>query len=461
MSLRKITPRSLFGRFVLMIVVPTIVVQIVSIYVFFYTYVDNISKHMARGVLSEMAFIKSSIDIKGNKQLVNAFSRSVDLKFYFQPSARLKKQTKPTEQRLEDNKILAFFDPLPIIDPLNRFKIELESYGFTPFSIKRHTKDEDLLIVRVQLHNGVLNFYVPEKRINSSSKYVFTMWMVLTSILASLIAIIFLKNQIKSIKGLSIAAEKLGRGGDAPDFKPSGAREIRSVGISFIRMKERIMRQISQRTQMLSAVSHDLRTPLTRMKLQLEMMNEDEAVLELKSDIADMERMINEYLDFSKSGGVQRERTKDVNIKDFLETIIIYYQKMHKNIGQELDIADKLTIPIKRNAMKRAIRNLIDNSFHYGDKVLILAKISNKNLKIIVEDNGCGIPEAQRSEIFKPFYRIDNSRNLDKTSVSGGAGLGLAIVMDVISSHGGKIKVEDSPKENGLGGLRMVISLPI
>ena len=287
------------------------------------------------------------------------------------------------------------------------------------------------------------------------------MWMVLTSILASLIAIIFLKNQIKSIKGLSIAAEKLGRGGDAPDFKPSGAREIRSVGISFIRMKERIMRQISQRTQMLSAVSHDLRTPLTRMKLQLEMMNEDEAVLELKSDIADMERMINEYLDFSKSGGVQRERTKDVNIKDFLETIIIYYQKMHKNIGQELDIADKLTIPIKRNAMKRAIRNLIDNSFHYGDKVLILAKISNKNLKIIVEDNGCGIPEAQRSEIFKPFYRIDNSRNLDKTSVSGGAGLGLAIVMDVISSHGGKIKVEDSPKENGLGGLRMVISLPI
>ena len=139
----------------------------------------------------------------------------------------------------------------------------------------------------------------------------------------------------------------------------------------------------------------------------------------------------------------------------------IYYQKMHKNIGQEFDIADKLTIPIKRNGMKRAIRNLIDNSFHYGDKVLILAKISNKNLKIIVEDNGCGIPEAQRSEIFKPFYRIDNSRNLDKTSVSGGAGLGLAIVMDVISSHGGKIKVEDSPKENGLGGLRMVISLPI
>lgn len=439
-----------------MIIVPTIVVQIVSIYVFFYTYVDTISKHMARGVLGEMSFIKRSIDIKGNKQLVSAFSSSVDLKFYFRPGKKLQKQNKPQRQRLKDNKVLAFFDPLPIIDPLNRFKIELENQGFTPFSITKHPKNDDLLIVRIQLRNGVLNFYVPEKRINSSSKYVFTLWMILTSILASLIAILFLKNQIKSIKGLSDAAEKLGRGGDAPNFKPSGAREIRSVGISFIRMKERIMRQIASRTQMLSAVSHDLRTPLTRMKLQLEMMPEDEAVLELKSDISDMEKMINEYLDFSKSGGVQREETKGVNIKDFLDKIVIYYQKMHRDINHQLDLAEDFVIPIKKNALKRAIRNLIDNSFHYGDKVEILAKISGNNLKIIVDDNGCGIPVAKRNDIFKPFYRIDNSRNLDKTNAAGGAGLGLAIVMDIINSHGGQIKVDDSP----LGGLRMNISLP-
>ncbi len=457
MFLRKITPRSIFGRFVLMIVVPTVVVQIVAIYIFFYSYVDNISKHMARGVLGEMSFIKSSIDIKGNKQLVDAFARSVDLKFYFQPSKRLKKQTKPTGQRLEDNKILAFFDPLPIIDPLNRFKIELESYGFTPFSINQHPKDEDLLVVRVQLHNGILNFYVPEKRINSSSKYVFTLWMILTSILASLIAIIFLKNQIKSIQGLSIAAEKLGRGGDAPDFKPSGAREIRSVGISFIRMKERIIRQIAGRTQMLSAVSHDLRTPLTRMKLQLEMMPEDEASAELKSDIADMEKMINEYLDFAKSGGVEREQIKNVNVQEFLQKMVNYYQKMGKNISYKSEVNDDLNIALKKNAVKRAIRNLIDNSFHYGNQVLITAQLGKHNLKIIVDDNGCGIPEAQRSDIFKPFYRIDNSRNLDKTGNRGGAGLGLAIVMDVVTSHGGKIKVDDSP----LGGLRMVVSLPV
>jgi len=187
------------------------------------------------------------------------------------------------------------------------------------------------------------------------------------------------------------------------------------------------------------------------------MMGEDEAILELKSDIADMERMINEYLDFSKSGGTQREGTKDVDIKDFLENIVIYYQKMHKNISHKLDIKSGLEIPIKRSAMKRAIRNLIDNSFYYGDRIEISAQINKNTLKIIVDDNGCGIPESERGEIFKPFYRIDNSRNLDKTTTSGGAGLGLAIVMDVISSHDGRIKVEDSP----LGGLRMAISLPI
>ncbi len=445
-----------------MIIVPTIIVQIVSIYVFFYTYVDNISKHMARSVLSEMSFIKSSIDIKGNKQLVDVFSKSVDLKFYFQPGRKLEKQDKPNQQRLKEIQILAFFNPLPIIDSLNRFKIELESYKFTPFSLKQHPKDEDLLIVRTQLDNGVLNFHIPIKRITSSSKYVFTLWMVLTSILASLIAIIFLKNQIKSIKGLSIAAEKLGRGGDAPDFKPSGAREIRSVGISFIRMKERIMRQIAGRTQMLSAVSHDLRTPLTRMKLQLEMMSEDEATAELKSDIADMEKMINEYINFAKSGGVEREKTKDVNIEEFLQKMVDYYQKMGKDISYKTSINNtstnnNLTIPLKRTAFKRAIRNLIDNSFHYGTQVLITSQIHKNSLKIIVDDNGCSIPEDQRSNIFKPFYRIDNSRNLDKTGSHGGAGLGLAIVMDVVGSHGGKVKADDSP----LGGLRMVVSLPI
>lgn len=411
---------------------------------------------MARGVLSEMSFIKRSINLKGNKDLVYAFTRSVDLKFYFQPGKKLGQKTKTSKQLMQENKILAYIDPMPIIDPLNRFKLELENQGFSPFFIKQHPKEEDTLIVRTQLPEGVLIYYIPAKRITSSSKYVFMMWLILTSVLASIIAIIFLKNQIRSIKGLSIAAEKLGRGGDAPDFKPSGAAEIRSVGISFIRMKERIMRQITSRTQMLSAVSHDLRTPLTRMKLQLEMMPENEATNDLKTDISDMEKMINEYLDFSKSGDTRREKEKETEVKKYLEGIVDYYKGMQKNISCELDLTDDFIMPLKRHALKRAIRNLIDNSFHYGDTVKISAHKTKNALKIIVDDNGCGIPESKRSEIFKPFYRIDNSRNLDNANAKGGAGLGLAIVMDVVNSHGGKIDVEDSP----LRGVRMQISLP-
>ncbi|MFT6106108.1 MAG: two-component system osmolarity sensor histidine kinase EnvZ [Rickettsiales bacterium] len=440
-----------------MIIVPTIIIQIVAIYVFFYTYVDNISKHMARGVLGEMAFIKNSIDIKGNRQLVREFSENVGLEFYFIPKRKLNNKTVTIAQKRKSNKVLDLLNPFPIIDPLNRFKIELESQGFFPFYISKHPSDDSLFVLTTQVKKGLLKFYVPEKRVTSSAKYVFTMWLIITSILASLISILFLRNQIKSIKGLSDAAEKFGRGLEAPHFKPSGAREIRLVGIAFIRMRDRIMRQISSRTQMLSAVSHDLRTPLTRMKLQLEMMTEDEAVLELKSDIFDMEKMINEYLDFSKSANSHREKNKETNIKEYLEKIVIYYQKMNKNVIQNIDISADFSIFIKRNSLKRAIRNLIDNSFHYGDEVEISAKITHKNLKITIDDNGCGVPESQREEMFKPFWRIDNSRNLDKTNAHAGAGLGLSIVMDVVRAHGGKIKVSDNPQK----GLRMTILLPI
>jgi two-component system osmolarity sensor histidine kinase EnvZ len=278
-----------------------------------------------------------------------------------------------------------------------------------------------------------------------------------TSFLTSFIAIVFLKNQIKSIKELNIAAERLGRG-DNESFKPSGAKEIRSLGLAFIKMSDRINRQITGRTQMLSAVSHDLRTPLTRMKLQLEMMSKDEAVDDLKSDISDMEKLIDEYLDFSKSGDTRREKAKKVNIKNFLEEIVKYYQKMNKNIIPNIEISKDLEILLKKDTFRRAMRNLVDNSLHYGDEVQISAKIKDETLKIIIDDNGIGISPQQRDNIFKPFYRIDDSRNLDKESEeSPGAGLGLSIVMDVVNSHGGRIKADESPKK----GLRMTIYLPI
>ena len=437
-----------------MIVLPTIIVQIVAIYVFFYTYVDNISKHMARGIIGEMRFIKESIAEDNNQELASKFAESVDLEFDFIPQKKLKNKTVTIRQKRENSKILDLFNPFPIVDALNRFKIELENQGFFPYYISKFPGDDNYFILTTQVENGIIKFIVPEKRVTSSAKYVFTIWLIFTAILTSLIAILFLKNQIRSIEGLSMAAEKLGRGENVPEFKPSGAKEIRSLGLAFIKMRDRIIRQISSRTEMLSAVSHDLRTPLTRMKLELEMMGKDEAIKELKSDISDMENMINEYLDFSRSGDTRRETSKKVNIKDFLEEIVKYYHKMKKEIDLEMDFRKELKIPLKKLTFKRAMRNLIDNSFEYADEVKISACFKNNFLQITVDDNGPGIPQEKRNEIFKPFFRMDDSRNLDKNA---GAGLGLAIVMDVVNSHGGKIEASESPQK----GLRMIIYLPV
>jgi two-component system osmolarity sensor histidine kinase EnvZ len=440
-----------------MIVVPTIVVQIVAIYVFFYTHVDNISKYMARGVLGEIKFIQNSTNISENKQLVLQFAKNVDLEFDFQANKKISKRTKGPKEVVRESKILSFVDLLPIIDPLHRFKMELESYGFETFLLKYNPMDNDLLTLKIELPKGVLSFNIPTKRITSSSKYVFTLWLIFTSIITSVISTIFLKNQIKSIQGLRIAAERLGRGEDDVSFKPSGAKEIRSVGVSFIRMKNRIMKQINQRTLMLSAISHDLRTPLTRMKLQLEMMPDDEAKIDLKADIKDMEKMINEYLDFAKFEGIKIEPSKNVNLKNFFEKMIIYYQKINQNISYKSDLDDDLEINLKKNSFKRAIRNLIENALHYGTLVFITTYKTKNHIKIIIDDNGCGVPPDKMNDIFKPFYRIDDSRNLDKDNHKAGAGLGLAIVKDVISFHNGKIKVAESP----FGGLRIKIYLPI
>lgn len=458
MRLKKIFPSSLYKRFLLIIAVPALIVQIVSIYVFYYTHLDVISKHMARSVVAEMAFIKKSINEPEYEKLLKNFSRNVALEFSFEENRRLKKRAKIADSDWRRNKIYNYINPL--IDPYNRFKSELKNYHLTPYEIYENSDDDDFIIVKVQTAHGLISFFVPIKRITSSSAYVFTFWMILTAFITSLISIIFLKNQIRSIRDLSDAARKFGRGQDVPNLKPTGSKEIRSLTLSFIKMKERVMRQITQRTDMLSAVSHDLRTPLTRMKLQLEMMESSAENEDLKSDIADMERLVDEYLDFARFDN--KEKTHLIKIKKFLqETIIDYYAKMNKVVSAEIDLADEFEIPVKKLAFKRALMNLVDNAFNYGEKVNLSAAISDNNLMITIDDDGPGIPDSERNNVFKPFYRIDNSRNLDKKNnvkiPSGGSGLGLAITMDAITSHGGRIKLSESP----LGGLRVLIYIPI
>lgn len=453
MKLKKLIPQSLYGRFLLIIVAPILIVQMVSIYVFYYGHLDVISKHMARSIVEEMAFVKKSVNKPEYATLIQDFSSNVGLNFSFEERRRLKKK-KIADSSWKENKIYNYIRPL--VDPYNRFKSELESHHLKPYEIFESPEDDDFIIVKIQTKQGLLSFDVPVKRITSSSAYVFTFWMALTALITSFISISFLKNQIRSIRNLSDAAEKFGRGQSAPELKPNGSTEIRSLAISFIKMKERVMRQITQRTDMLSAVSHDLRTPLTRMKLQIEMMVKSDETDDLKQDIADMERLVDEYLNFTRSD--DKEKSNPVNVKKFLqEKIVQYYGKMNKKIGGFIDLANDLEIPVKKLALKRALMNLIDNAFNYGNRAELIASLSDNNLIITIDDDGPGIPEEERVNVFKPFYRIDNSRNLDKKTPSGGSGLGLAIAMDAITSHGGHIKLSDSP----IGGLRVTIFIPV
>ena len=454
--LQKLIPRSLYGRFLLIIVVPMLIVQLVSIYVFYYSHLDVTSKHMARSVVAEMAFIKNSVNKGIYLPLLKDFANTVALDFSFEQRKKLKKKSKIGDSNWRRSKVYNYFNLIPIIDPYNRFRSELKGYRLTPYEIYENPENDKFLIIKVQTKKGVISFDLAKKRIASSSSYVFTLWIIFTALIVSIISIIFLRNQIKSVHQLSKAAEKLGRGQDAPNIKPSGSKEIRSLAISFIKMKERVLKQISQRTDMLSSVSHDLRTPLTRMKLQLEMMENSADVTELKNDITDMERLVEEYLDFARTD--EKEKDSPVKIKEFLDDKIIkYYKKMRKTIDNSIDLPYKFKVPIKRLALKRALINLVDNAFNYGDKVNLKASLSKNNLMIIIEDNGPGIPRDERNNVLKPFYRIDDSRNLDKKTSSPGSGLGLAIATDAIVSHGGRIRLADSD----LGGLKVLIYIPI
>ena len=451
---KKFIPRSLYGRFLLIVILSAVIIQLVSIYVFYYTHLDVISKHMARSVIAEMVFVKTSINKPGYENLLRELTLNTGLEFSFQEKRRLKRK-KIGDSDWRKSRFYEFVNP--IIDPYNRFKSELQSHGLKPYEIFENPENDDLIIVKIQTSQGVLTFDVPVKKITSSSAYVFIFWMGLTIVLTSILSISFFRNQLRLIRKLSESAEKFGRGQDAPNLRPLGSQEIRSLTISFIKMKERVLRQISQRTDMLSAVSHDLRTPLTRMKLQLEMLKQTPEIDDLKSDVHDMEKLINEYLDFARFD--DKEKTKLVNIKEFFqEKIIAYYGKMNRIITDKIEINADLNLELRKLAFKRAIINLIDNAFNYGKQVMLTVVNNSDNLIITIEDDGPGIPELERENVFKPFYRIDNSRNLDSRPNTGGSGLGMAIAFDAIIAHGGTIKLSDSQI---LGGLKVEILIPM
>jgi two-component system osmolarity sensor histidine kinase EnvZ len=306
---------------------------------------------------------------------------------------------------------------------------------------------KELIDLRIKNQNGYFKFLVPRDRLTSSSARIFGLWITVPALIVILISLIFLKNQTRPITYLAKAAERFGRGEEIEEFKPSGAAEIRQAGYEFDRMRKRILRHLNQRSEMLSGISHDLRTPLTRMKLQTAFIKDKNLADKLTEDIDEMEKMLNEYLQFTSSSFIEKDELFDLS--DLIKEIIEKYN--NENISNAL--STKVYFNGRKSLIRRCINNLIDNALKYGKIVNIELSKKTTNIFIKIEDDGPGIPEKEYGNVFKPFYKINKGRADAKSSV----GLGLSIASDIIRSHGGNIKLEKS-KLNGLG---VKIFLPV
>jgi two-component system osmolarity sensor histidine kinase EnvZ len=307
---------------------------------------------------------------------------------------------------------------------------------------------ERCVLVDVQLDDGVLSVSIPRGRLFTATTYIFILWMVGSSVVLLAIATVFLRNQVKSLRRLAAAAEEFGKGRPVSFTKPEGALEVRQAGAAFLSMRERIDRQIRQRTEMLAGVSHDLRTPLTRMKLALALLGDDTATAELKSDVSEMERLVNLYLDFARGEGT--ETTVGTDIAQLIEDVATAAQRQGATLS--LGRIDDVVLPVRPNALRRCLSNLIANARHYGRHVWVSSAPVEDGIDILIDDDGPGIPAAERERVFQPFIRLDTSRNPS----TGGVGLGLTIARDVARGHGGDVRLETSPH----GGLRARVHLP-
>ncbi len=304
--------------------------------------------------------------------------------------------------------------------------------------------------VRVKVAKGVVfRFLTEQNRAYASNTHIFILWMVGSAVVLLGVAIVFLRNQIRPIQQLAEAAHSFGMGRDVPDFRPRGASEVQSASRAVLRMKERIERHVEQRTAMLAGVSHDLRTILTRFKLQLAFLDDDDQVRELRSDVDEMQHMLEDYLAFVRGDG--GEGTVETNVLDVLVKIRQDAESSGREITVEADPA--VAVRAKPNAFKRCIGNLVNNACRFGRVVRVRAEASERTITVSVEDDGPGVPRELREDVFRPFFRIDDARNQDE----GGTGLGLAIALDIARSHGGDIMLGDSD----LGGLKAVVKIPV
>ena len=429
--IKNLLPKRLFYRSLIIVATPIILLQVTISIVFFDSLWIKTNKGMTNSLVSEIyTFTQAYKNEKDyNKQnLTDLYYQNFQLNINFIEN-----------EKIPEIKKERWFSPID--RTLRReLKAKFNQYWFDTTTYK------DLIDIKIAHQNGIFEIILPKERVTNSSARIFALWITLPAFLLIFIAILFLKNQTRPIVNLARVAEKFGKGEHVEELRPSGALEIRQASYEFDRMRRRITRHLKQRSEMLSGISHDLRTPLTRLKLQLAFLKDKKIEKKMQIDIDEMEKMLNEYLQFSRSQF--NEITETIEINKLINELISRYEGKKISFSQE----EKIYFDGRINSLKRCFNNLINNALKYGDEINISLKKSLNNIILFVDDNGPGIPNNEKENVLKPFYKIDKSRNETKS----GVGLGLSIASDIIRSHGGNLSLMESPQK----GLRVKISLP-
>lgn len=433
-QLKHLMPRTLLGRTLLIMLVPLVLVQAIALQIFYGSHLGLVSRRLSGAIAGEISYtvdlvqrLKDPADREWALQLArNEFVLDIKL----QPGAKLEPQKRVNILGPEDDDLAAALT--------EKFRV--------PFTMD-WTSDPQSVLIHLQLPDGVLDVKAPRKRLAIGTIFLFVGWLVGSALLLFIIAALFMRNQVRAIRRLARSAEAFGMGRDVPAIRPEGASEVRQAAAAFNRMQDRIRRFLAQRTEMLAGVSHDLRTPLTRLRLALAMLprTEDlrEDVAEMTADVEEMERMIGGYLAFARGEGI--EQAEQVNLAAILDDVAAGARRAGAEL--ELDVPADLTLKLRADAVRRAVTNLVDNARRHARHVVLAAAAHGRSVLVTVDDDGPGIPADRRESVFRPF----------ESGSSGGTGLGLTIARDIVRAHGGEIVLEDSP----MGGLRARIRLPV
>ena len=429
--LKKILPKQLFYRSLIIVAAPIIIMQITISIVFFDSLWIKTKKGMTRALVNEIATFIDAYENENNdkEQIIKLFENHLQFNIKYE-----------TNKNFPDIFTERWFSPID-----RSLRRELKSQNFNYWFDT--TGYKNLIDLKLKYKNGYFQFFIPRERLTTTPVRLFALWITLPAVLVIFIAILFLKNQTRPITKLAEASEKFGKGEDVEDYRPSGALEIRKAGLEFDRMRKRILRHLNQRSEMLSGISHDLRTPLTRIKLQLAFIKDKEITNKLSRDVDEMEKMLNEYLQFSRSNFT--EKSEKFNLSELIMSIVKKYENKNILVDQKTEVF----FSGRKNLIQRSLNNLLDNAINFSKNIKVTQQKIKRSILILVEDDGPGIPSSEYENVFKPFYKVDKSRNQTKSSV----GLGLSIASDIVRSHGGNIELGKSE----MGGLKIKIVLPV